>query len=86
MYVCVSSSVMFYTLGPYGLEPSRLLVHGILQARILEWVAMPFSRDLSDPRIKLGSCIAGGFLTTEPPGKPKYYKPIPHHPPKAINP
>ena len=26
--------------------------HGILQARILEWVAIPFSRDLSDPGIK----------------------------------
>ena len=30
-------------------------VHGILQARILEWVAMPSSRDLPDPGIKLGS-------------------------------
>ena len=27
-------------------------VHGILQARILEWVAIPFSRNLSDPGIK----------------------------------
>jgi len=25
-------------------------VHGILQARILEWVAVPFSRGLSQPR------------------------------------
>ena len=30
-------------------------VHGILQARILEWVAFLFSRDLSDPGIELGS-------------------------------
>jgi len=30
-------------------------VHGILQARILEWVAMLFSRDLPDTRIKPGS-------------------------------
>jgi len=30
-------------------------VNGILQARILEWVAIPFSRDLSDPEIELGS-------------------------------
>ena len=31
-------------------------VHGILQAKILEWVAIPFfRRDLPDPRIKLGS-------------------------------
>ena len=27
-------------------------VHGILQARILEWVAMPSSRETSRPRIK----------------------------------
>ena len=30
----------------------RLLCHGILQARILEWVVMPLSRDLPDPGIK----------------------------------
>ena len=27
-------------------------VHGILQARILEWVAMPSSRDLPDPEVQ----------------------------------
>ena len=30
-------------------------VHGILQARILEWVAVPFSRDLPNPGIELRS-------------------------------
>ena len=30
-------------------------VYGILQARILEWVAIPFSRGSSDPGIQLGS-------------------------------
>ena len=49
-------------------------VHRILQARILEWVAMPSSRRSSWPRdwtrVSCGSCIAGGFFTTEPPGKP----------------
>jgi len=30
-------------------------VHGILQARILEWVAIPFSRDLPNPGIEPGS-------------------------------
>ena len=43
-------------------------VHGILQARILEWVAMPFSKGYSQPRdhthISCGSCIAGIFFTT----------------------
>ena len=45
-------------------------IHGILQARILEWVAIPFSRDLPDPGIEPGSpALAGRFFTTEPPGK-----------------
>ena len=34
-------------LGPHGLQPARLLVHGILQAKILEWVAIPFPRGSS---------------------------------------
>ena len=39
-------------------------VHGILQARILEWAAIPFSRGSSQPRNRTGvSCLAGGFLT-----------------------
>ena len=47
-------------------------VHGILQGRILEWVVMPFSRGFSQPRDQTSiSCIADGFLTSEPPGKPK---------------
>ena len=47
-------------------------VHGILQARILEWVAIPFSRRSSRPRDQTWvSCIAGKFFTTEPPGKPR---------------
>ena len=49
-------------------------VLGILQARILEWVAMPSSRGSFQPkdpiRISCVSCIAGGFFTTEPHGKP----------------
>ena len=40
-------------------------VHGILQARILEWVAFPFSGASSQPRDQTGvSCIAGGFFTS----------------------
>ena len=49
-------------------------VHGILQARMLEWVAMPSSRGSSWPRdqthISCGSCFASEFFTAEPPGKP----------------
>ena len=52
-------------------SPSGSCVHGILQARILEWVATSFSRGPSRPRNQTCvSCIAGGFFTTEPPGKP----------------
>ena len=39
-------------------------VHGILQARILEWVASSFSRGSSQPRDRTGvSCITGRFFT-----------------------
>ena len=40
---------------PIDFSPPGSSVHGILQARILEWFAMPFSRDLPDPGIKSGS-------------------------------
>ena len=40
-------------------------VHGIFWARILEWVAFPFSRGSSQPRDQTQvSCIAGKFFTT----------------------
>ena len=46
-------------------------VHGISQARVLEWVAIPFSRGSSQPRDRTQvSCIAGRFLPSESPGKP----------------
>ena len=39
-------------------------VHGIFQARILEWVAIPFSKGSSQPRDRTQvSCIAGRFFT-----------------------
>ena len=42
------------------------IVHGILQARILEWVAILFSRGSSQPRdLTQVSHIAGRFFTTE---------------------
>ena len=41
------------------------VVRGILQPRILEWVALPFSRGSSHPRVRTQvSCIAGGFFTS----------------------
>ena len=47
-------------------------VHGILQARVLEWVAISSSRDLPDPGIEPATpTLAGRVFTTEPPGKSK---------------
>ena len=46
-------------------NPMDYTVHGILQARILEWIAFPFSRGPSQPRDQSQvSCIAGGFFTS----------------------
>ena len=46
-------------------------VRGILQSRILEWVATSFSRDLSDPGLEPRSpTLQADFLPSEPPGKP----------------
>ena len=36
--------------GPTLCDPMDYIVHGILQARILEWVAFPFFRGSSQPR------------------------------------
>ena len=50
-------------------------VHGILQARILEWMAFPFSRGSSQSRDQTQvSHIAGGFFPAESQEKPKILK------------
>ena len=52
-------------------SPPGSSVHGILQARTLEWVAIPFSRDLPDPGIEPGSpALHADSLPTDPLGKP----------------
>jgi hypothetical protein len=44
-------------------DPTDYTVHGILQARIPDWVAFPFSRGSSQPRDRTQvSCTAGGFF------------------------
>ena len=46
-------------------------VHGILQARILEWVAFSFPGDLTNPGMELSSpALQADSLPAEPPGKP----------------
>ena len=52
-------------------SPPGSSVHGIFQARILEWVTISSSRGSSQPRDRTQvSCIASGFFTAEPSGKP----------------
>ena len=56
------ASVVSNSLWPQGLWPTRLLCHGILQARTMEWVAIPFSRGSSQPRDRTWvSCIGRGI-------------------------
>ena len=53
-------------------SPPGSSVHGTLQAKILEWVAIAFSRGSSQPRGQIQSpALGGGFFTTELPGKPQ---------------
>ena len=55
---------------PMDCSPSGSSIHGILQARILEWVAMPFSRGSSHPGIEPRSPILqADSLPSEPPGE-----------------
>ena len=66
MDVCAQSCPIFCNPKECSLPDSS--VHGILQARILEWFACPLPGDLSDSGIKLPSlmspALAGGFFTT----------------------
>ena len=59
---------------PLDCSPPGSSVHGILQARIQEWVAMLSSRGSSDPGMEPTSLVSpafvGRFFTTESPGKP----------------
>ena len=57
---------------PWTVAHQALLSMGF-QARVLEWVAISFSRGSSWPRDQTCiSCTGGRFFTTEPPGKPCY--------------
>ena len=61
---------------PMDCNPPASSVHIILQASLLEWVAIPFSRGYSWPRVRNWvSHIAGSSLSLKPWGKPpEYYK------------
>ena len=55
-------------------SPPGSSVHGILQASLLEWVALPSPGNLPDPGIEPGSpALQVDSLPSELPGKPKFY-------------
>ena len=74
--VCVSCSVMTDSATPWTVcSPPGSSVHEILQARILEWVAIPFSRGFPDPGNEPWSpALQADSLLSEPAGKPKFAK------------
>ena len=72
--VCVlSHSVMSDFCDTMDCSLPGSFVHGVSQPRILEWGAISFSRASSWPRDQTHiSCMPGGFITTEPSGKPHH--------------
>ena len=70
-------SCVWLFCNPMGYSLPGSSVHGILQVRILEWVAIAFSRGSYWPRVEpsspASSALAGGFFTTEPLWKPMSY-------------
>ena len=67
----VSHLAVCDSLRPPGLRPIGSSVHGILQARILEWVAISFSRGgLPDPGLEPRSpALQRDPLASQPPGR-----------------
>ena len=69
-FACMLSCVRLFD--PMDCSPLGSTVHGILQARIMEWVAMPSSRGSSQPRDQtwipyVSPALAGGFFTASAP-------------------
>ena len=61
-------------LDPMDCSPPCSSVHGILQARILEWVVTSSPGDLPEPGIKPRSpALQADSLPAEPPGKPQIF-------------
>ena len=62
---------------PMDCSPLGFSVHGILQTRILEFIAFPSPGDLSDPGIELGSpALQVDSFLSDPPRKPYIHTPI----------
>ena len=69
--------MLFILLQPHKLNnPLGSSVHGISQARILEWLPFPSPGDLPNLGIELTSpVLGGGLFTTKPPGKLNKHNP-----------
>jgi len=78
LFVFLCSQSCLTLCDPMDCSPPGSSVHGILQARILEWVAMPSSTGSSRPRdrtrVSCVSCTAGRFFTAEALGKTTLYQ------------
>ena len=75
MYMCAKLLQLYLAFcDPLNCSPPGSSLYGILQARILEWVAVPSARGPFQPRdrtcISCSSWLAGRFFTAEPLGKP----------------
>ena len=63
---------MWYLCDPVDYSPPGSFVHGILQARTLEWLPFPSPGGLPDPGIEPRSpALQADALLSEPPGKPQ---------------
>ena len=70
-HACSVASAVFDCVQPMDAAHPGSSVHGISQAGILEWIAMPPSRRSSQRMDQICiACIAGGFFPAKPPGKP----------------
>ena len=72
-HVCMLAAQSCLTAcDPMDCSPPGSSIHGIFQVRILEWLAISFSRDLPHPGIELASpTLQADSLPTEPQGKPR---------------
>ena len=77
--VCARARAMWLQSYPTLCDPvdcssPSFSIHGIFQARILEWVAILSPGDLPNPGVEPGSpTLQADSLPSEPPGKPGYY-------------
>ena len=75
VYACLVKKLCPSLCEPMDGSPPGFSVHEIFQARVLEWVAISYSRGSSGPRdlglaSLVSSALGGGLFITEPSGKP----------------